>query len=572
MKIARLFTLVIGALLSATNVFAQQDVQKIDGLMKQYHEYGQFNGSILVAEKGRIIYEKGFGLANMEWGIPNQPDTKFRIASVTKQFTAAVVLQLVQEGKIKLDGKITDYLTDYRKDTGEKVTIHNLLNQTSGIPDYTNRPNFTAEISRNSYRIADFIKRFASDDLEFEPGSKYRYSNSGYSILGLIIETVTGKSYGTVVSERIFKPLGMTNSGYDHHATVLQKRASGYQKTPDGFVNTTYVDMSIPYAAGSLYSTVEDLFKWDQSLYDDKILSADSKKLMFTPGLGNYGYGIRISGMPIGRTAEKIKIIGHGGAINGFSSLIARAVEKQQTVIILDNINLGRLHSQIAHSIFSILSGQPVEPPKNSIAEMLYKLAREKDIAAVVAEYRKLRAENSTALDFSEGELNTLGYQLLSMKRPKDAIEIFKLNVEMFPTSANPYDTLGEAYLAEGQKDLALTNYKKAAELDPKNSNAVLIVKRLEGNQSKVDVSGLDAYVGDYQVTPNMVLTISKEGDKLFAQFPGQSKLAVEPVADAQFTITEVKANLTFEKNPAGKVIGLLMSQGTRTVNAKKIE
>jgi CubicO group peptidase (beta-lactamase class C family) len=558
--------------MTATNALAQQNVQKIDALLKQYYDYGQFNGSILVAEKGKVIYKKGFGMANMEWNIPNQPDTRFRIASITKQFTAALVLQLVEEGKIKLDGKITDYLTDYRKDTGEKVTIHQLLNQTSGIPDYTARPDFSAEISRNPYAVADFVKKFASGDLQFEPGSKYSYSNSGYHLLGAIIEKVTGKSYETVLTERILKPLGMTNSGYDNSSTVLEKRASGYQKTPAGFVNTAYLDMSIPYAAGSIYSTVEDLFKWDQSLQEDKILSANSRKLMFTPGLGNYGYGIRISDMPIGKTDQKTKIIGHGGAINGFSSLIARAVEKQQTVIILDNINLGRLHGQITHSIISILNGQSYDAPKKSVAETLYKIAIEKNVSSAVAEYRKLKAENSPTYDFSESELNTLGYQLLGMKRTIDAIEIFKLNVEMFPKSANPYDTLGEAYLADNQKELALANYKKAVELDPRNTNALQIVRRLEGKETKVDTSGFDAYVGEYQVTPNLILTISKDGDKLFGQLTGQGKLAVEPVSDTQFTMPEVKANISFEKDSAGKVVGLLLTQGTRTVNAKKIK
>jgi len=572
MKTARLFTLFIIAFITATNAFAQQNVQKIDGLLKQYYDYGQFNGSILVAEKGKIIYEKGFGMANMEWEIPNQPDTKFRIASLTKQFTAALILQLVEEGKIRLDGKITDYLTDYRKDTGEKVTIHQLLNHTSGIPDYTRRPDFLAEISRNPYSVADFVKKFASGDLEFEPGAKFSYNNSGYSLLGAIIEKVTGKPYETVLAERIFRPLGMTNSGYDNHSPLVQKRASGYQKTPDGFVNAAYLDMSIPYAAGSIYSTVEDLFKWDQSLYEDKILSAESKRLMFTPGLGNYGYGVRISDQPVGKTDRRTKIIGHGGAINGFNSLIARAVEKQQTVIILDNVNLGQHHSKITNAIINILNGQPFDAPKKSIAETLYKIAVEKNVASAVAEYRKLKAENSQTFDFSERELNTLGYQLLSMKRTKDAIEIFKLNVEMFPSSANPYDSLAETYLADGQKDLALANYKKAVELDPKNANALLIVRRLEGKETKVDTSGFDAYVGDYQVTPNLVLAISREGDKLFGQLTGQGKLAVEPVSDTQFTIPEVKANISFEKDAGGKVVGLLLSQGARTVNAKKIK
>ena len=572
MKFARLFTLLIVALLTATSAFAQQNVKQIDALMKQYYDYGKFNGSILVAEKGKIIYEHGFGMANMEWSIPNQPDTKFRIGSVTKQFTATLILQLVDEGKIKLDGKITDYLPDYRKDTGEKVTIHQLLNHTSGIPSYTDRPDFMAQVSRNPYGIADFVKKFASGDLQFEPGSKFSYNNSGYSLLGAIIEKVTGKSYETVLAERIFKPLGMTNSGYDNYAPLIKHRASGYQKTPDGFVNAAYLDMSIPYAAGSIYSTAADLFKWDQALFEGNILSAESKKLMFTPGLGNYGYGIRITEEPLGKSDQKIRIIGHGGGINGFNSLLMRAIDKKQTVIILDNVNLGQHHRSITNSILGILNGQPADPPQRSIAETLYKIAMGKGVDAAVAEYRKLKAENSPTYDFSETELNTLGYQLLGKKRTQDAIEIFKLNVEMFPKSANPYDSLGETYLAEGQKDLALVNYKKAAELDPKNSNALLIVRRLEGQEVQVDASGFDAYVGEYQINPNLVLTISKEGDKLFAQMSAQRKFAVEAVSATQFTIPDVKANISFEKDEAGKVVALLLSQGTRSTKAPKIK
>jgi CubicO group peptidase (beta-lactamase class C family) len=566
MKTAILFSLFIVTLMTASNTFAQQNMQKIDALVKKYYDYGQFNGSILVAENGRVIYKKGFGMANMEWNIPNQPDTKFRIASITKQFTAALVLQLVEEGRIKLDGKITDYLTDYRKDTGEKVTIHQLLNHTSGIPDYK-------DVSSNPYSPADFVKKHVSGNLEFEPGTKYKYNNGGYSILGAIIEKVTGKSYEAVLQARILAPAGMTNSGYADNRALLEKQASSYEKTPAGYVIAPYIDMSIPYAAGSMYSTVEDLYKWDQALFEGKILSADSKKLMFMPGLSNYGYGIRITDQPIGKSNQTTKVIWHGGAgINGFASLISRAVEKRQTVIILDNAGNALNLPKITNSILGVLNGQPFDAPKRSISESLYKIAVEKNVASAVAEYRKLKAENSPTYDFSESELNTLGYQLLGLKRTKDAIEIFKLNVEMFPNSANAYDSLGETYLADGNKELALANYKKAAELDPKNANALLIVRRLEGKETKVDSSGFDAYVGEYQVTPKLVLTITKEGDKLFGQLTGQPKLAVEAVSDTQFTIPEVKANITFEKDSGGKVTGLVLAQGTRTVNAPKIK
>lgn len=571
MKAKKFIALFVVTLMTATAALAQDAAQKIDGLLKTYYDYGQFNGAVLVAEKGKIVYKKGFGMANMEWAIPVQTDTKFRIGSVTKQFTAALVLQLASEGKIKLDGKISDYLPDYRKDTGSRITVHQLLNHTSGIPSYTGRPDFFAEVSRNPYTVADFVKKYASGELEFEPGSKFAYNNSGYFLLGAIVEKVTGKSYETVLKERIFEPLGMTNTGYDTHAPLLKNRAAGYEKTPAGFVNAPYLDMSLPYAAGSMYSTVEDLYKWDQALYENKILSADSKAKMFTPGLSDYGYGFAIADRPIGKTDQKTKVIQHGGGINGFSSLLTRLVDKQQTIILLDNVGLGRYHDNITNSIISILNGQPFDQPKKSLADALSKTVVEKNVAAAVAEYRKLKAENNAMYDFSEAELNTLGYRLLGMKRAKDAIEIFKLNVEMFPKSANPYDSLGEAYLADNQKELALINYKKAVELDPANANAAQIVNRLEGKEIKVDASVYDAYVGDYEIAPGFVLTITKEADKLMGQATGQGKLTLEPVSDSQFVVPDVKANISFEKDASGKVTGLTLSQGGRTMKAKKI-
>lgn len=293
---------------------------------------------------------------------------------------------------------------------------------------------------------------------------------------------------------------------------------------------------------------------------------------MLTPGLSDYGYGIRITERPVGDSGARTKIIWHAGGFPGFSSLLSRASDKRQTVIILDNGSNGRYHQKLSDSIFGILNGQPITPPKRSIAETLYRIAAEKDVASAIAEYRKLKAQNSPEFDFAETELNTLGYQIWGLKRIKDAIQIFKLNAEMFPQSATPFDTLGEIYLADGQRDLALASYKRSAELDPTNANALRMVNQLEGKQVTVDSSGFDAYVGEYQITPSMIMTITKEGDKLLAQLTGQEKLLVEPVSATQFTITEVKANISFERDASGKVVGLLLSQGTRSANARKIK
>lgn len=270
---------------------AQQKAKQIDALMGRYVANGAFNGSVLVVDNGKLAFKKGYGLANIEWNMPNTPDTKFRLGSLTKQFTAMLIMQLVEQGKLKLAGNITDYLPDYPKAAGDKITLHHLLTHSSGIPNYTNFPSFNS-INRNRYKPADFIKQFSDSTLQFEPGTAFAYSNSGYFLLGVIIEKVTGKTYETVLQENIFTPLQMKNTGYASFFKILPRRAIGYDRWNLQYEAAPYLDMSLPYAAGALYSTVEDLALWDQALYSDKLLSAVSKAIMFTPYKNDYAYGL----------------------------------------------------------------------------------------------------------------------------------------------------------------------------------------------------------------------------------------------------------------------------------------
>lgn len=474
------FLVAVVLLLAAqATVLAQDKAAKIDELMKTYSSYRQFNGAVLVAENGKVIFKKGYGMANMEWNIPIETDTKFRLGSITKQFTSMLILQLVQEGKVKVEGKLTDYLPDYRKDTGDRVTVHQLLNHTSGIPSYTGLPNFFQEISRNPYSVSDFVKKYASGDLEFEPGSKMVYNNSGYFLLGAIVERVTGKSYEQVLKERIFDPVGMKNTGYDLHATILAKRAAGYEKRPGSYINAPYLDMSLPYAAGSLYSTVEDLYLWDQALYTEKLLSAQLKELMYKPGMNNYAYGWVVRKPPLGAQGEAVTTIEHGGGINGFNTLITRMPESKNLIVLLNNTGGTKL-GEMSQRIAGILYGKPPKAPMRDIAEVLLPTVIEKDVQTAIKQYRDLKATQADAYDFSPPQLNGLGYQLMQMKRVKDAIEIFKLNVEMFPQVSNAYDSLGEAYMENGDKQLAIQNYKKSLELNPRNTGAVEKLKKLE--------------------------------------------------------------------------------------------
>jgi CubicO group peptidase (beta-lactamase class C family) len=468
----------LGAATSA--VASSGKAKQIDALMNAYHELELFNGSVLVAQDGKVIVEKGYGLANMEWVIPNRPDTKFRIGSITKQFTSMLIMQLVQEDKLDLEATLADLLPYYRKDTGSQVTLHHLLNHTSGIPSYTGLPDFFQGAAREPHAVKNFVKTFCSGDLEFEPGAEFRYNNSGYFLLGAIIEQVTKKPYEQVLQERILEPLGMESTGYDHHGTIIEQRAAGYQKIGGTYRNAAYLDMSAPYAAGALYSTVQDLLPWDQALYDDELLSHQWKEKMFEPGLGDYAYGWGVRKQPIGPDEAERTVTGHGGGINGFNTLITRVLEDRQLVVLFNNTGGAGLQA-INDGIIDVLNGREPAQPKPSIATALDDILTERGVDAAIEEYRRLKAEQPDDYEFGEQDLNAMGYALLGNKKVDAAIRVFQLNVEMFPEASNPYDSLAEAYMTAGNKDLAIKNYARSLELNPGNVNAVRQLMELTG-------------------------------------------------------------------------------------------
>ncbi|OXA82438.1 CubicO group peptidase, beta-lactamase class C family [Flavobacterium aquidurense] len=471
-KSIKLIAVCFIATLSTFSLAAQDKAKKIDQLLSKYNEYGQFNGSALVSENGKVIFKKGYGSANMEWNIPNQPDTKFRLGSISKQFTAFLIVKLAEDGKLKLDVPITTYLPDYPKANGDKITIHHLLTHTSGIPNYTSAPNFFKEKSRNSYSPEEFVKTFSSLPLEFTPGEKFNYSNSGYFLLGYIIEKISGKTYEQYLQETILTPLKMANTGYDHSDIILKNRAAGYEKQGKKIINSAYLDMSIPYAAGSLYSTVEDLYLWDQALYTTKLLSQKSMDLLFKPyistgGDSAYGYGWFLEEASNADKA-KLKIIEHGGGINGFNTIISRVPADKNLVVLLNNTG-GTILGEMNEGIRAILYNQPFNEPKKSMALELLDVYSENGAIAGTELYKKLKKDPIYGI--KEADINRVGYVLLQNGKKKEAIEAFKINVENFPKSGNVYDSLGEAYLADGDKKLAIENYTKSIELDPKNES-----------------------------------------------------------------------------------------------------
>jgi CubicO group peptidase (beta-lactamase class C family) len=572
------FVAVIAFVATFTVSFAQTKTTQLDELLNKYTEYGQFNGSVLVADHGKVIYKKGFGLANREWDIPNAPDTKHRLGSITKQFTAMLIMQLVAEGKLDLQATISKYLPDYSKVNGEKITIHQLLNHTSGTPNYTSFPNFFKELSRNPYTPTEMVRMYADSILDFTPGERFSYSNSGYITLGAIIEKVTGKTYEEVLQEKIFTPLKMNNSGYDHHNTILKKRAAGYEMKGSKPENAPYIDMSTPYAAGSMYSTVEDLFIWDQALYTEKLLPKKYRDMMYekyVPAFGQYyGYGWSVGYFPVGNTKDSTEIIGHGGGINGFNTLITRMPKEKSTIILLNNTGRAPLED-ITIAINGILHGATYDLPKQSLANLVYKEIIDKDLKAGLAFYEKNKG--SKEYSKSESEMNTMGYTLLQAGKKKEAEAIFKLNMEAFPKSANVYDSYAEALMEQGKNELAIANYKKSIELNPGNQNGIDMLKKLgvetEGlaKDAIVPDAVLASYVGNYELKPGFVLTVTKEGSQLKAQATGQPDFEIFPKTETEFYVKVVTAQITFNKNSAGVVESLTLFQGGQEIVGKKI-
>lgn len=320
-------------------------------ITESYTPNNVFMGTVLVVEGDHILLDKGYGMASLEWQVPNTPEAKFRLGSLTKQFTATLVLLLQQDGKLNINDPVSKYLPN-TPPAWAKITLANLLGHTSGIPSFTGFKEF-GTWSMSSHTSEEEIALFRDKPLDFEPGSKFDYSNSNFIVLGAVIEKVSGKKYGDLLRERIFDPLGMKDSGLDSDEIVLPRRAEGYQPGPHGLEVARSESMSIPWSAGSIYSTTGDLLKREHGLFGGKILNADSLKLMTTPGEGDYGLGVFIE------NHDGVRVVSHGGGIEGFNTHLAYAPEKQIAVVVLSNVN-GGAPGSMGGQLMDTMLGKPV--------------------------------------------------------------------------------------------------------------------------------------------------------------------------------------------------------------------
>jgi len=466
--------------------------KQIVELINYCYENDLFNGAVLVAHNGEVIFQDALGYANFNTKEELNLNSVFCIGSISKQFTSMAVMKLKEQGKLNYEDKLSDFFPDYPN--SDQISIRHLLLHTSGVPNWMNFKNFRVE-----GRPGDFIDDISNQDvfdflvqldsLNFNPGERYSYSNSGYSLLAMIVEKISGEPFYKFMEQNIFKPLDMNNTlVWNETKPEISYKTTGYNEYGD------VDDFNIlTYGAGSIYTTVGDLFKYDQGLYSEILVSSQTLEEAFTPGLLDNGTPSRISsdstlGYGFGWLLRKNKsknIVWHDGGFNGFSSIFYRELNNRNVIILLSNKGTNLPLYPIHEAILNILDDEPYEYPVLAIAPKLKKLIDENGLVSAVKEYHILKDNEAIKYDFSVEQLNRLGYYYLNNQKYVEAKSVFKLNIDMYPSDANVYDSYGEVLMLNGEYELAIENYKKSIELNPENESGKQMLKLIEDTKGK---------------------------------------------------------------------------------------
>lgn len=543
--------LVLCFVLSFNPAIAQQkDLQqltgKFDNLLSEQFKPNEPGATVLVARKGQVVYEKAFGMANLELNVPMRTEHVFKIASVTKQFTAVAILQLMEQGKLDVKDEITKFIPDYPTQ-GNRITIEHLLTHTSGIQDYA-RIRETPNRMVGDLTPEQMIDIFKDRPLRFAPGTQWEYSNSGYFLLGYIIERITGRTYGEFLEENIFKPLGMTNSLYASDRKLVKNRVDGYTEGDTGFVNAPYISMTHPYAAGAILSTVGDLFTWNRALHSYKLVRKESLEkalTRYTLADGrktNYGYGLRFGSI------QESPSLWHAGGINGFTSIAMFLPEEDVFVAVFSNSDANS-PEEISAKLAALAIGKPYEYKAIPVSQA--------DLSgyAGVYENEKGRQRIITVSD------QTLYSQLA--RGPRSSIRAYQRDKFFFDDNA------------------MLT-----LEFTRNNSGEVenLIMKSRDGNEVwnrtdkpipgpdgvKLDERILERYVGTYEMTPDFAFSITRVLDRLFVQATGQDQLEMFAESETKFFLKVNDAQFEFVDDDSGRVTKVILNQGRRQAEAKR--
>ncbi len=527
--------------------------ETMDALIKEVYKENEPGAAVLVAKNGKPVFRKGYGMANLELGVANEPHMVYRLGSITKQFTAVSILMLCEQGKLDLDDEITKFLPEYPTHA-HRITIYHLLNHTSGIKSYTSMPEWM-QVMRKDLTVDEMIDIFKNQPMEFAPGDKWNYNNSAYVLLGAIIEKVSGMTYAEFVQMNIFEPLGMSHSYYDMPGAVIPGRVSGYKASADGYKNADYLSMTQPYAGGSLASSVDDMLLWDEALYGEKLLKQETLLKAWSPGKLNNGEMFRYG---FGWTVTEFdgkRVIAHAGGINGFRTDGLRLPDEHVYVIILTNVERA-CPDLLAYKLAALAAGLPYSDPESVEipAEVLKKYA---------AVYTVDGLNFDVTIDFKNGklicQLPVSSHQNAELKALSD-IEFFindspyRLTFNLDSTGAVTGVTIIGIYggIMKGVKtDKPLPSQRETIQ---------------------VEKAILEQYVGQYQIAPGAELSVQLEGDCLVAIAPGQPKLKLYAESETVFFMKDAPVSITFEKDASGSVSGIIIDQIGQKLPARKIK
>ncbi len=536
---------------SLAGAAADIEADRIDAMLAKAYPDSQPGAAVIVTKDGKPVFRNAYGMANLELGVPLQPDMVFRLGSITKQFTAAAILWLEQRGELSVDDPISKHLPDYPVH-GHRITIEHLLTHTSGIFNYTAIPGYMAEKVRQDMSTDELVDAFKDQPMNFAPGERWSYSNSGYVLLGAIIEKVSGQSYADFVHKNIFEPLGMKQTYYGGHQ-IIPKRVSGYQGSAASFRNANYLSMTQPHAAGSLLSTVDDLARWDRALYSEELLSHETMQRMTTPFVLNsgektsYGYGFQVGDLR-GRRA-----IRHGGGIFGFRTSAIRLPDEKIYVAVLTN-NSGSQPNPgfVATKVAAAALGDPF--PEWKAVEV-----DSKTLSRYVGVY-KINEDEQRVVTLENGRLYTqrTGGARQEALAASETTFFYRnsLNYFEFERDAQGNATAMRMY-QQGSKEAEVS--ERVSDKPP--------VRKI----AQIDPELYDAYEGVYQLRPGFNLTITRDGDRLLAQATGQQQFEIFPESETKFFLQVINAQITFVRKSSGPAQELVLHQGGQSRSAKRL-